>query len=58
MTLTYVAASGISATTILLLDAIIYLTVNSFDPWWFWTFFGIGLFLGILALIFGISASD
>jgi len=58
MTVTYVAASGIAATVILLLDAIIYLAVNSFDPWWFWTLFGIGLFLGILALIFGITDAN
>jgi hypothetical protein len=51
-------ASGMSATFILLLAATIYLLVDSFDPWWFWVLFSIGLFLGILALILGVTGVD
>ncbi len=53
MAISYIAVVGITATFILLLDALVYMLVNSFDPWWFWTFFSIGLFLGILVMILG-----
>ncbi len=55
MALTYIVASGMAATLILLIDASVYIVVNSFDPVWFWILFSIGLFLGILTLILGIS---
>ena len=57
MALTYIVASGMAASFILLIDAIVYLVINSFDPIWFWVFFAIGIFLGILTLILGFTGA-